>query len=260
MMKHRMSLRQQKILDLLSAGNEISVAKLAGQFSVTTMTVRRDLDALEKDRRITRTYGGAILAAPSIVSFAFGARQQTQMKAKQAIARKAAEFVEPGMTVILDTGTTTLEVAGQLSGIRDLKVLTSSLAIASALLAHDGLELVLLGGTVNSSSPDLSGPLTEENLLGFRADVAFVGADAVDRAGLYTNTQEIARVSRAMITSARQTILVADSSKFGNTAFVRFAGWKDVDAVVTDRGLASTQRRWLKQSVNDITTVSVQTE
>jgi DeoR/GlpR family transcriptional regulator of sugar metabolism len=245
----RTSLRLRKILALLASHEEVSVTSLAARFRVTTMTIRRDLESLERDGRITRTHGGALLAAPTMAAFAFQERRQVRMAEKAAIGRAAVREVQPGMTLILDTGTTTLEVARLLGGIPRLKVLTNSLAIASALLAHGDLELVLLGGTVSARSPDLSGPLTEDNLAAFRADLAIVGADALDARGLYTSGQPIARVSRAMLANAARTLLVADSSKFGKTAFARIANWSDIDLLVTDAGLPRAVRRWVGKIV-----------
>ena len=251
-------LRQRKILQALAGREEVSAAALARRFRVTTMTIWRDLEALAHAKRITRTHGGALLSAPAVAAFAFQARQQCHLAEKAAIGRAAAQRVKPGMTVILDTGTTTLEVARALGGIPRLKVLTSSLAIASALLTHDNLELVLLGGTVSPGSPDLSGALTEDNLAAFRADLAFVGADAMDQHGLYTRNQGIARVSRAMIANAQRTILVADSSKFGRTAFVRFAAWDAMAGWVTDKALPADARRWAKKTVRNLVQVSAE--
>lgn len=243
------SVRRQRILEALAGKAEVGVAALAARCRVTEMTIRRDLAELERQGRLTRTHGGAMLAAPAMVAFAFQRRQQVHLAEKTAIAREAARLIRPGSTVILDTGTTTLEVARQLGGVPGLKVLTNSLAIASALLAHPDLELVLLGGTVSAHSPDLTGSLTEDNLASFRADLAVIGADAVDARGLYTSSQPIARVSRAMIANATQTLLVADSSKFGSTAFTRFAGWAQIHLVLTDDGLPVAARRWVRKAV-----------
>ena len=242
--------RQQEILRALAGRDEVGAAKLAGLFHVTSMTIWRDLEVLERKGRIIRTHGGALLAAPSVAAFAFQDRRQVMLAEKTAIGLAAARLVKPGMTVILDTGTTTLEVARALGGIPRLKVLTSSLAIASALLAHADLELVLLGGTVSKGSPDLSGALTEKNLASFRAELAFVGADALGPRGFYTNSQEIAGVSRAIIASAQRTILVADSAKFGSTAFVRIAGWDAIAGWLTDAGLSAAARKWGVRTLN----------
>jgi DeoR/GlpR family transcriptional regulator of sugar metabolism len=251
------ALRLRQILELLGGRDEVSVTELTRRFHVASMTIRRDLESLERQGRITRTHGGALLTAPAVAAFAFQDRRRSHMAQKEAIARAAARLVEPGMTVILDTGTTTLEVARALGGIPRLKVLTNSLAIASALLAHGDVELVLLGGTVSKNSPDLSGALTVGNLASFRAALAIIGADAMDAGGLYTPSQQIAQVSQAMIASATRTILVADSSKFGGTAFVRFAGWEAISGVVVDDGLDQAARRWLRRVVRNITTVPV---
>jgi len=252
MKKQSSRLRQQQILQALAGREEVSAVALARQFRVTSMTIWRDLEVLEHAKRITRTHGGALLSAPVVAAFAFHARQQCRLAEKAAIGRAAAQMVKPGMTVILDTGTTTLEVARALSGIPQLKVLTSSLAIASELLTHDNLELVLLGGTVSQGSPDLSGTLTEDNLAAFRADLAFIGADAMDKQGLYTRNQGIARVSRAIIANAQRTILVADSSKFGSIAFIRIAAWEAVDGWVTDDELPADARRWAKKTMRSL--------
>ncbi len=252
----RANARLRRILDLLTRQPEVTVAELAERFGVTTMTVRRDLAALEQEGRVARTHGGAIPVAPQVARFTFGERRQLNLSRMQAIARAAAQRVMPGSTLIVDTGTTTLELAALLSGIPALRVLTSSLAIASELFAHENVDVVLLGGTLNRASPDLSGPLTEDNLDAFRADLAFIGADAVDRQGLYTQTQEIARVTRAMIRNAKQTVLLADSSKFEREAFARFATWKPIAAVITDGGIAPATRRWLRRCVADVTVVT----
>ncbi len=252
MAKARTSTRLEEILELLSTQREVTVAELKERFQVTQMTIRRDMNELEKQGLITRTHGGAILAAPAVASFAFQDRHQKHMPEKIAAAQAAAKLVEPGMKVVLDTGTTTLEVAKYIASIPGIQVLTSSLAIASSLFGNDKLELILLGGTVQQGSPNLTGLLAEENLKGFRPDISFLGADAVDDDGLYTETESIARVSQAMITSSQKAVLVADYSKFDKTAFVRFAKWKDIDTVIVGGKLTTSQRRWLKKSVSEI--------
>jgi DeoR/GlpR family transcriptional regulator of sugar metabolism len=247
-----LSVRTENIAAMLGGRDEVSVAELAEEFGVTAMTIRRDLDALAREGRVTRTHGGAILAAPGAATFEFEDRRMSHPAEKRAVAQAAAKLIEPGMTVILDTGTTTLEVARMLGGIPDLTVVTSSLAIASALFAVPGIELTLLGGTVNRNSPDLSGALTVDNLKTFHVDMALVGADGADRDGYSTSSMSIAQVSRAILGSAKRKILLADSSKFGTTAFVRIAKWDALDRVIVDDRLTTRHRRWLKRAVKDL--------
>ena len=252
-----LSVRAEKIAGLLGRREEVSVAELAETFGVTAMTIRRDLDALAREGRVTRTHGGAVLAAPAAATFEFEDRRRSRPAEKRAVARAAAKLIEPGMTVIIDTGTTTLELARLVGGIPDLTVVTSSLAIASALFAVPGIELTLLGGTVNRSSPDLSGTLTVENLKTLHADVALVGTDGADAKGFYTSSMSIAQVSRAIIGSADRRLLLADSSKFGAPAFVRIAGWEALDHVIVDDRLPTGQRRWLKKAVKGLILAAV---
>lgn len=246
----------RKILDLLSGKEDISVSEFSQIFKVATMTVRRDLEFLMKQGLVIRTHGGAILAAPSVVAFKFRERHKSHMAEKKSIAKAAAKLVRPGMTIILDTGTSTLELAKELGKIPDIKVLTSSLAIASALMAHKGIELVILGGTANGESPDLSGPLTLANIAMFHAQISFVGADAVDKSAIYTSNQQIAEVSRAMMQNSDKTVLLADSSKFDSTAFVRITGWENIDILISDSGLDAMAEKWVKKTLNDYTLVS----
>jgi len=243
-----MNSRQQKILDLLREHHEVSVHALSADFGVSAMTVRRDLEQLERARLATRTHGGAISSRSAVIEFAFLARNLERLAEKRAIAREMALRVRAGTTLVLDTGTTTLEVARELTRTADLRVLTTSLAIASVLFAHEQISLTLLGGAVRHDSPDLIGPLTEENLRRFRPDLAIVGADAACEDGLYTATLDIARITGAMIEGARETWLVADSRKFSRRSFVRFASWDRVPHLVTDTGLPPEAREWLAAS------------
>jgi DeoR/GlpR family transcriptional regulator of sugar metabolism len=236
----------------MAGRDEVSVTELAAHFQVTPMTIRRDLDTLAKQGRVTRTHGGALLTAPMVAAFEFQDRRTSRPHEKQAIARAAVRLVEPGMTLILDTGTTTLAVARLLGGIPNLTVLTSSLAIASALFANRDLELIMLGGTVNRNSPDLSGPLTVDNLRAFHADLAMVGADGIDRDGFHTSSLPIAKVSRAIIGACARSVLLADSGKFGSPAFVRIAGWDALDTLIVDDGLSEHDRRWVRKAVETL--------
>ena len=234
-----MNARQQKILELLREQQEVSVQELSAGFNVSAMTVRRDLEQLERERLATRTHGGAISARSAVVEFAFHERNQEQLAEKRALAKYMAAQVRPGTTLVLDTGTTTLEVARELARLPDLRVLTTSLAIASVLYAHEQISLTLLGGSVRQNSPDLVGPLTEENLRRFHPDLAVIGADAAGEDGVYTATLEVARITGAMLEQARETWLVADSRKFARRSFVKFADWDRLQHVVTDVGLSA---------------------
>lgn len=237
--------RQQGILDLLRQHGDISVHDMAAHFDVALMTIRRDLAFLESSGNLVRTHGGAMLSRAAVVEFTFIEKGRHNAVEKQAIANVIAGMVRPGMSISLDTGTTTLEVARAIASIKELRVLTSSLAIASELYAHENVELILLGGTARKGSPDLSGWITEENVKRFRVDLAILGADGVCQDGIYTTDISIARVSQAMIASASHVVLAVDHAKFDSTSFVKLAEWKAIGTVVTDSRISPSARKWL---------------
>jgi DeoR family glycerol-3-phosphate regulon repressor len=167
-----MNRRQADILELLQARGELTVSDLAGRFRVTPATIRRDFQYLEDEGRLVRGHGSAILSPSSIAQLAFVRKGQKREAEKRAIGRAIAAEIQPGMTVSLDTGTTTLEIARAIAAIPNIKVLTISLPIASVLHAQENLEVILMGGAVRQNDPDLQGALTEENLRRFRVDLA----------------------------------------------------------------------------------------
>lgn len=252
-----MNTRQTAILELLSTNGEVAVQVLAERFGVSVMTIRRDLIALEDSGDLTRTHGGAILSKAGVIEFAFKEKERVQAAEKKAIGREAAALIQPGMTVTLDTGTTTLETARAMADCKNLTVLTSSLAIASLLYSYVNIELVLLGGMVRKGNPDLSGWITEENLKRFRVDMAFLGADGADPNGIYTTDVSIARVSQAIVAGAKETVLLLDHSKFDKTAFVQYAEWGQIQRLITDDGMDLRPRKWLKKTSTQITFAKV---
>lgn len=250
--------RQERIVSLAGAAGEVTVAALAERFGVSAMTIRRDLDDLDARGRLVRTHGGAMWPEGDAVEFAFQSREPVRTRQKRAIANAVVGLIRPGMTVTLDTGSTTLAVARRLGSVPGIKVLTSSLAVAAALYPYGQIELVLLGGAVRHRSPDLSGPLTEENLERFRVDVAVVGADAAGPEGVFTTHEDIARISARILAGAGLRVLAADASKFGARAFVRFAGWDSIDVVVSDGALSLREHRWLARA--NVTLIRAETE
>lgn len=229
------TLRHQKLMEIIATHGECSIDRLARELGVSDMTIRRDLQTLSEDGKVLRTHGGA--AATQRVSFEFEFLKQIEenRKAKQAIARLAATHIEDGQSVLLDSGTTTLALAEELRHKRQLTVVTTSLPIASKLQFSPQITVLLLGGYVRNSSPDLAGALTESNLETLSAEVAFVGAAGIDRqGGVYQHSPEIARLLSKMVQAARKAYVLADSSKFDKTPLCRCGHLKDWAGLFTD--------------------------
>lgn len=239
--------RHQDILDLLRAKGSSSVDFLARRLGVSEMTVRRDLRAMEEDGRVVRTHGGATLAERVAFEFSFLQRTQVNQAAKQAIAAVAVCHLGKTRTLMLDSGTTTLALAELLKSHTDLTVITTSLPIASTLQFSPGIELLLLGGLLRRDAPDLGGPLTEANLENLRADVAFIGADAIDaKGGVYNNALPVGRMLCKMADSAARVFVLADSSKLGKTGLMRFGQLNKWAALITDDRADKSQLRSFK--------------
>lgn len=227
--------RHERICQMIAARGECSVEELAAALGVSGMTVRRDLQALAAAGKVIRTHGGAAMAERISFEFDFLSRVKEQQPAKEAIAATAARLVEEGESVLLDSGTTTLALSRALRGKKGLRIITTSLPIASQLQYDQEISVLLLGGYVRPGSPDLAGGLTEANLETLCADLAFVGADGIDaRGAVYNQSPEVARMLAKMVAAARRVYVVADHSKLGRTALCRFGHLKDCAGLVTD--------------------------
>lgn len=236
------------ITEELGQHGEIFVDALAKRFAVSTMTIHRDLDRLEKNGTLIRTHGGATLAKRMTFEFSFRNQQSERQEAKITIAKKAVTHIRDGHTVMLDTGTTTLEIARALRG-KEITVITTSLAIVSELQCFDMVDVILLGGYLRRGSPDMHGPLTADNLGCFRADLAFIGADGIDLDGnTFTDDLRVASLSSKMATHAAKAFVVADTSKIGRVSTCNVLRPGEYDRIITNRDLAGKKQDMLAQA------------
>jgi len=235
----------------------VSVSVMAREFGVSGMTVRRDLAALEDKALVQRTHGGAVLTERMMLEFDYRERRERNRAAKRAIAAEARKLVQPGHRLILDNGTTTLELAALLADGRDLTVITPSLAVASELQHAAGVQVILLGGMLCNGSPDLTGPVTEHCLELFSVDLAFQGADAIGADGaIYNSDLRLARVDRLMRRVARRCCILADATKLGQTALGRSGSLADVDVFITDRAAPTALLKRFARLGPKVTTVA----
>ncbi len=252
MIKGKMSRDQrlEKIRDELSKQQEVSIEKLAVEFGVTIMTIHRDFDFLESQNEIIKTHGGATMAKRLTFEFAFRGQQNMHHQSKKAIAIAASKEVKDGDSIMLDTGTTTLEIARGLKGKKNITIITTSLAIVSELQFEEDIQVVFLGGYLRSGSPDMHGPLTEDNIEKFRADIAFIGADGVDcDADTFTDNLEVSSLSRRMAKNSSKVIVVSDSSKMGRESMVKVLSPHDYDMIITDDGINQKTLQKLRKKV-----------
>ncbi|HEY8360990.1 MAG TPA: DeoR/GlpR family DNA-binding transcription regulator [Ramlibacter sp.] len=227
--------RQTQVLQYLETEERVSVADLARQFGVSDMTVRRDLEHLEQSGAINRVHGGAVRAQSRSYEPPFAARAARRTDAKRRIAVAAAALLSKGETVILDAGTTTLEIARELRGQQELRVLAMSLHVANLLLDQPQITLMMCGGVVRLGELSLTGALAERTFVDFSFDTYFMSAGGIDLdTGVTEYNPEDAAVKRAAFANARRRIVVADGSKIGATAFARVCSSDSLDMIITD--------------------------
>lgn len=230
--------RQQQILTAVETRGRVSVTELAAHFDVASETIRRDLDALDRQGLLARVHGGAIPRRTREVEPDLGVRLSTNTETKRAIAAAAIQFLPTGehATVLLDAGSTTVELVPHLDGL-GLRIVTNSLPIAEAALAISTTGVDILPGTVRGLTRAAVGPDTVKALSRLHPDVAFIGCNGMGEDGFTTPDPDEAAGKSAMVAGARRRVVLADSSKAGVSQLVTFADLDEVDVLVTDRSL-----------------------
>lgn len=227
--------RRELIIDQLCRESSVRVEQLSAQFAVSSVTIRSDLRQLEKSGCAVRAYGGAMLNKQFAFDRPLQDKGRINRDVKYTIACAAAALVNDGDAIILDSGSTTSQMAQQLVGKKDLVVMTNALNIAFELANNEQVDLMVVGGSVRRKSWSLYGPAAEQHMRQFRFDKLFLGVDGFDlQSGITTPDPGEAQLNRAMCDVAREVIAVADASKFGRTSFCMIREIGQIQRLVTD--------------------------
>ena len=239
--------RRDKILELIREDGHAKVTDLSRIFKVTEVTIRQDLEALEKDGFLVREHGGAYLKDIDMNVRNFELQNRENTSEKQAIARRALEFIKDGDTIILDSGSTTTEIAKLISGYRNLTVITNALNIAIILGAQTGINIVVTGGEFKAPTISLTGQKAADFFHNLHADKLFLATAGIAlKSGLtYPGISDIC-VKRAMIDSADEIYLVADSTKIGKSSFASLGALSLINYLITDSKIKHEDIEWLK--------------
>jgi DeoR/GlpR family transcriptional regulator of sugar metabolism len=231
--------RRKGILDFVTKEGRAEVAELAEHFQVSTMTIRRDLNALNSKGLLERARGGALANESLVNEIPYKVKATSNVEIKKSIAQEAVRLVRDGDSLILDAGSTTLEIAKQLKLARkDITVLTNDLNIALELADEPNLRVITTGGRVQPGTYSLFGEEALDFITSVSVNTVFLGGGAIDTtSGVYTPTLEKAYIKRAMISSAAKIVLVADHTKFGCRAFAKVCDFNEVDVVISDKEL-----------------------
>ena len=244
--------RRQAIINLLVERHAVELDDLAARFSVSKMTIHRDLDELEQAGVLRKVRGGATIDAGTRFESDFRFRQMQEADVKQAIAQAALDLVEPGMTVIVNDGSMAAVLGEALLKKRPLTVITNNAAIMERVKAESGVTLIALGGVYSAKFNAYCGVVTEEALSHLRADIAFISAPAADGLYAYHMDEGIVRAKRAMIAASRHACLMINSRRFGQTALHVLAELSDFAAIVCDRPLPPESLQSLEKAGVDV--------
>jgi DeoR/GlpR family transcriptional regulator of sugar metabolism len=237
--------RRSRILKIAEESGFVSLQRLVAEVGASESTIRRDLEFLDAAGQIQRTHGGASFLGDAQSDF--DARKDRASLEKQLIARRTAELISTGETVLLDGGTTTLEVARHLTG-KSLQVLTNSLPIASLLMNRAEIELIFIGGYVYPKTGVALGEQSVEALKKMHASRLVMSTGGITADGLFNSNALLVETERQMIRAADRVTLVADSSKFGQRALSHLCPLSDVNEIVTDDGMSDEWRQVMERA------------
>ena len=232
--------RKQKILELIKENDSVRVSSLSRLFGVSEVTVRVYLEDLEKKGLLSRIHGGAVSSYKPYYSMSLNQRLEINQEAKLKIAERIAELIRPNDTIMLNAGTTTLLVMRHFPADYNLSIVTNSISIALEASGNPNFNVVLLGGAVNTKYQFTYGNDTVEELKKYHADKLILSVDGIDaKQGFSTYYNNEAAVAAAMLRQSSCSIIAADRSKFGHSAFTKISELSEADYIVTNGRVSS---------------------
>jgi DeoR/GlpR family transcriptional regulator of sugar metabolism len=235
------------MLELIRRQGFAALPDLAQDLEVSESTIRRDLDFLEEAGTAKRTHGGVFYTGPSPNLAHFDQRQKAQWDKKKQIGAAAAQLIEDADTILLDGGSTTYELARLLVG-RPLQVVTNSLPVASLLLTSPAADLVLIGGYVHTRTGVSLGPYANQMLAELNVRRAVLSVAGINVQGCYNSNLLLVGTEKAMMSSADEVIVVADSTKFGRSSLAHLCSLEDIDVLVVDDDISEEWRQRISQA------------
>ena len=233
--------RHTYILEQLMKQSSVQVSELAELLNVSSVTIRKDLTELEKNGRLYRSHGKAILINPFANNRSVNEKESLNAEEKQLIGMEAAQLVVPNDSILLASGTTIHALARNLRPADKLTVVSASLQATEFLAENENIDIIQIGGNVRHSSLSVVGQYSEMILRSCSFSKLFLGVDGIDlEFGISTTDMREAELNREMIHTAQKTIVLADSSKFGRRGFARICGMDDVDMIITDAHVSKT--------------------
>jgi len=240
--------RQKRILELLNKDGVVTVGKLSAELGVTEETVRRDLEKLEAKEQLRRTYGGALPLDEGNYEPSLEKRKSLNVEAKQALARKAVQFIATGDTIFLDASTTTFCMAKELKGMKNITVITNSIRVINELCGIDGIKVIAVGGIV-SNNQSLVGAMAENYITSnYFADKMFFSSRGIgDNSIILESNEQECFIKQSMIKNSRLHYYLCDKSKVGRVGYMRLSTFENIDYLVTDAEVSGSLKATLEE-------------
>jgi DeoR/GlpR family transcriptional regulator of sugar metabolism len=235
--------RMRGIMKILEKENRVLISELCKVFNTTAVTIRKDLNQLEEEGALKRTHGGAILNKALFQGLALNEKEKLNSTEKERIANEAVKLISEGDVIMLDSGSTTTQLAKNMKSLKGITVITDAVNIALELINSD-VEVILTGGSLQKNSSTLIGPLADDSLRKLSADKLFHGVDGIDyEIGLTTPNITEANTSRVMMQRAGENILLVDSSKFGRRSLGVICQIKEIDKIITTKEMSKLEMK-----------------
>lgn len=228
--------RRKKIVEIITQQEVCSVEELASVLNVSLVTIRKDLDALEKSHIIVRTFGGAMLAEASLVDTPYDIKSVVDKDEKIDMCRYASTLIKNNSSILIDAGSTVTELCPFIKNKNNITVITFNLEAAMMLSYYQNIQCVFIGGNVSKNSKSCTGAGVVEQLKNLQVDTAFIGCDGFDlEKGVYTTSLDRAFIKKEAISNAQQSILLASSTKYNQKKLVSFAPFKTFTLSIFDK-------------------------
>ena len=236
--------RKQDIVKLIKENKSVVVLELSKLYDVTEETIRRDLEKLEKEGIVKKTYGGAVLVENEISDPSFQMRSTENIKQKEEIGKLVAELLEDGDVVMVDSSTTSLQTTKYIDNYNNLTFITNALNVVLQLSEKENHKVLASGGILREKSLSFIGPWAEKMIGNYCADKAIISCKGLDlNKGIMESNDMEAEIKKQMIKSSSQIILAIDDTKFGKQSMCRLFDYKDVNIVVTNK---KPEQKWLE--------------
>lgn len=246
--------RHNLILDYLMQYNSVLVSELATKLNVSSVTIRKDLTELEKEKKLYRNHGRAILINPYINDRNVNEKEKFFVEEKRLIGVCAANLITAKDSILIASGTTMHYFARQIHALEHLTVITASLQVSEILSQNPDIDIIQLGGLLRHSSLSVVTKYAEQMLSNFSCSKLYMGVDGIDLDfGITTTDMMEANLNRVMMQTAQKTIVLADSSKFGRRGFSKISDMEEVDHIITDSHISPTTAKRIEEMGIELT-------